>query len=179
VNSETHLKTWNAYQRAWGPVHEAEREELLRSSVGDNILYTDPSSQTHGLQELMVRIAQSQQKFTGAYFRNDSFLEHHDQGLFLWTMYDKDGRAFVKGVASAALAPMADLFRQRASSKHRRIRLERTACLALDGCRQAEHAGQQRPSGRLRRSGDCREAHYEIAEHCRMGVSIAWQAATS
>jgi len=45
----------------------------------------------------MVRIAQSQQKFTGAYFRNDSFLEHHDQGLFLWTMYDKDGRAFVKG----------------------------------------------------------------------------------
>ena len=43
------------------------------------------------------RIAQSQQKFTGAYFRNDSFLEHHDQGLFLWTMYDKDGRAFVKG----------------------------------------------------------------------------------
>ena len=92
-----HLKTWNAYQRAWGPVHETEREELLRSSVSDNILYTDPSSQTHGLQELMVRIAQSQQKFTGAYFRNDSFLEHHDQGLFLWTMYDKDGRPFVKG----------------------------------------------------------------------------------
>ena len=97
MNSEIHLKTWNAYQRAWGPIHETEREELLRSSVSDNILYTDPSSQTHGLQELMVRIAQSQQKFTGAYFRNDSFLEHHDQGLFLWTMYDKDGRAFVKG----------------------------------------------------------------------------------
>src|ERR1700722_18546546 len=62
VNSEIHLKTWNAYQRAWGPVHETEREELLRSSVSDNILYTDPSSQTHGLQELMVRIAQSQQQ---------------------------------------------------------------------------------------------------------------------
>ncbi len=71
MNSEIHLKTWSAYQRAWGPIHETEREELLRSSVSDNILYTDPSSQTHGLQELMVRIAQSQQKFTGAYFSRE------------------------------------------------------------------------------------------------------------
>ncbi|HVX79159.1 MAG TPA: nuclear transport factor 2 family protein [Bradyrhizobium sp.] len=99
MNSEIHLKTWNAYQRAWGPVLETEREELLRSSVSDDILYTDPSSQIHGLHELMVRIAQSQRTFTGAYFRNDSFLEHHNEGLFSWTMYDKDGRVFVKGTS--------------------------------------------------------------------------------
>jgi hypothetical protein len=76
-----------------------EREELLRSSVSDDILYTDPSSQTQGLKELMIRIAQSQQRFTGAYFRNDRFIEHHDLGLFLWTMYDKDGSVFVKGTS--------------------------------------------------------------------------------
>jgi hypothetical protein len=99
MNNDTHLKTWNAYQRAWGPVHETEREELLRASVGEDVLYTDPSYQTHGLQELMARIAQSQQKFAGAYFKNDSFLEHHDQGLFLWTMYDREGRVFVKGTS--------------------------------------------------------------------------------
>jgi hypothetical protein len=97
MNSEIHLKTWNAYQRAWGPVHESERAELLQGSVSDDILYTDPASQTHGVQELIARIAQTQQKFAGAYFRNDSFLEHHDQGLFLWTMYDGEGRVFVKG----------------------------------------------------------------------------------
>jgi hypothetical protein len=97
VNNEIHLKTWNTYQRAWGPVQETEREELLRATVSEDILYTDPSSQTRGLQELFVRIGQSQQKFTGAYFKNDSFLEHHDQGLFLWTMYDVEGRIFVKG----------------------------------------------------------------------------------
>jgi hypothetical protein len=97
MNSETHLKTWNAYQRAWGPVDESERAELLRGSVSDDILYTDPASQTHGVQELIVRIAQTQQRFAGAYFGNDSFLEHHDQGLFFWTMYDGEGRVFVKG----------------------------------------------------------------------------------
>ncbi|MBK3662217.1 nuclear transport factor 2 family protein [Bradyrhizobium diazoefficiens] len=97
MNNEVHLKTWNAYQRAWGPVDETEREELLRASVSEDILYTDPSSQTRGLQELFARIGQSQQKFTGAYFKNDSFLEHHDQALFLWTMYDAEDRVFVKG----------------------------------------------------------------------------------
>ena len=97
MNSETHLKTWNEYQRAWGPVHESERAELLRGSVSDDILYTDPASQTHGVQELITRIAQTQQRFAGAYFGNDSFLEHHDQGLFFWTMYDGEGRVFVRG----------------------------------------------------------------------------------
>ena len=99
MNSEIHLKTWNIYQRAWGPVHESEREELLRASVSEDILYTDPSSQTHGLQELVARIAQSQAKFAGAYFKNDSFLEHHDLGLFLWTMYDRNGQVFVRGTS--------------------------------------------------------------------------------
>jgi hypothetical protein len=99
MNSEIHLKTWNIHQRAWGPVHETEREELLRLSVSEDILYTDPSSQAHGLQELMARIAQSQQKFTGAHFKHDSFLEHHDLGLFRWTMYDGDGQVFVRGTS--------------------------------------------------------------------------------
>jgi len=99
MNSEIHLKTWIVYQRAWGPVHESEREELLRSSVSEDILYTDPSSQTRGLKELMARIAQSQAKFAGAYFNNDSFLEHHVHGLFRWTMYDRDGEVFVRGTS--------------------------------------------------------------------------------
>lgn len=99
MNSDMHLKTWNTYQRAWGPVQEAEREELLRASVSDDVVYTDPSSHTRGVQQLMNRIAESQRKFTGAVFRNDSFLEHHDQGLFLWTMYDGEGRVFVKGTS--------------------------------------------------------------------------------
>src|SRR3981189_3756372 len=43
VNSEIHLKTWNAYQWVWGPIHETDPEQLLRTSVSDNILYTDPS----------------------------------------------------------------------------------------------------------------------------------------
>jgi len=70
---------------------------LIEQSVAADCLYTDPGSQIQGRDALMIRISQTQLKFPGAYFRNDSFLEHHEQGLFRWTMYDGIGRVFVKG----------------------------------------------------------------------------------
>lgn len=74
MNSGACLKTWNTYQSAWGPIEEAERRELLAQSVADDILYTDPGSQTHGAAALAERIAASQRQFPGAHSRNDSFL---------------------------------------------------------------------------------------------------------
>jgi hypothetical protein len=99
MNDPAHLKTWNVYQSAWGPVDEEERRRLLGISVADDMLYTDPVSQARGLGPLVARIGQSQERFAGAYFRNDSFLEHHDQGLFQWTMYTKNGDVFVRGTS--------------------------------------------------------------------------------
>ena len=95
MNSESHLRTWNVYQAAWGPVSNAERRDLLARSVSDRIIYTDPGSQVEGVDALAERIAQRQARFAGFTFRNASFLEH----LFHWTMYDTDGAAFVKGVS--------------------------------------------------------------------------------
>lgn len=97
MNNQDHLNTWNIYQSAWGPVSEDERRERLSRSVSDTIVYTDPGSQVEGVDALATRIAASQEKFAGYTFRNDSFLEHHGQGLFHWTMYDASGAVFVKG----------------------------------------------------------------------------------
>ena len=99
MNSETVLETWKIYQSAWAPIDDAERHDLLARSVSEDILYTDPASQVRGVDALAVRIAASQRRFAGATFRNDSFLEHHGQGLFQWTMYDADGAVFVKGAS--------------------------------------------------------------------------------
>ena len=97
MNDEARLKIWNTYQAAWGPLDEAERRRLLEQSVALDCVYTDPASQVHGRDALMARISQSQLKFPGAHFKNDSFLVHHEQGLFRWTMYDGRGQVFVKG----------------------------------------------------------------------------------
>ena len=97
MDSEACLRTWNLYQSAWGPIPEAERRELLAQSVSEEIVYTDPASQVEGVEALAERIAASQAKFAGSRFKNDSFLEHHGQALFQWTMYDAEGAVFVKG----------------------------------------------------------------------------------
>ena len=70
---------------------------MLAQSVSDAISYTDPASQVEGVRALAARITASQARFPGCRFQNDSFLEHHDQALFNWTMYDADGAVFVKG----------------------------------------------------------------------------------
>ena len=97
MNSEAHLETWNTYQAAWGPISEVERRELMTRSVSDTIIYTDPASQVQGVHALAERIVASQARFPGCRFQNDSFLEHHDQALFHWTMYNAEGAVFVKG----------------------------------------------------------------------------------
>jgi len=136
-----------------GPIHETEREELLRSSVSDNILYTDPSSQTHGLQELMVRIGAIAAEVHGRILQKRQLSRASRPGTLPLDMYDKDGRAFVKGSSFGRFGTMADSFRQRASSKHRRTRLERTACPALDGCPRLSTLASSVQAGGLRRSG--------------------------
>ena len=101
MNSEECLRTWNTYQAAWGPISDAHRLELLAQSVSDAIVYTDPVSQVEGRQALVQRIAASQARFPGCRFQNGSFLEHHGQALFHWTMYDATGSAFVTGSSFA------------------------------------------------------------------------------
>jgi hypothetical protein len=101
MNGEAYLATWNTYQSAWGPLDEAQRRQLLARSVADDIVYTDPGSQTQGIDALAERIGRSQRTYPGARFQNDSFLAHHGQGLFKWTMYDGQGSVFVKGTSYA------------------------------------------------------------------------------
>lgn len=101
MNDEKHLNTWNVYQSAWAPISDAQRRELLAQSVSDDVVYTDPATRVHGVEALAERIAMSQEQFPGARFRNDSFLEHHDQGLFQWTMLNGEGTDAVMGTSFA------------------------------------------------------------------------------
>ena len=101
MNGGRHMEIWNVYPSAGAPIGDAERRERLGRSVAGDILYTDPVSQTQGIDALVGRIGESQRRFPGAHFRNDSFFEHHDQGLFHWTMLDSEKAEVVKGTSYA------------------------------------------------------------------------------
>lgn len=97
MSSDDHLRTWEQYQSAWGPITEEQRRRLLVASTADDCVYMDPSSQCTNRDELVTRIEASQQRYPGATFENDELLSHHDQALSSWTMYDGQGKRFVEG----------------------------------------------------------------------------------
>lgn len=101
MRQEAYLSTWNMYQAAWSDISDSERQKLLTRSVAENCVYTDPTSECHGHKELIAKIKRSQQLRPGVSFKNDKFLDHHDQGLSHWTMYDASGKAILTGMSYA------------------------------------------------------------------------------
>ena len=99
--NEEYLATWKRYQAAWSNISSEERKTLLSGSVAADAVYSDPTNVCHGLQELIAKIEQSQQKTPGAVFENTKFLTHHQQGLSNWTMRNKEGAALATGSSYA------------------------------------------------------------------------------
>ena len=95
--NEEYLATWKRYQAAWSDISSEERKTLLSGSVAADAVYTDPTNECHGLQQLIAKIEQSQQKTPGATFENTKFLTHHQQGLSSWTMRSKEGATLATG----------------------------------------------------------------------------------
>ena len=94
------LTTFETYQSAWrSNITAAERQRRLEASVVEDCDYCDPGFECRGYAELLVKMDDSKQRFPGATFRVDSFLEHHDQAVANWTMFDGVGAEFVKGAS--------------------------------------------------------------------------------
>lgn len=62
------LKNWNAYQAAWADISTEERRAMVTASISPVVVYTDPTSVSHGYDELTAKMVQTQQRFPGATF---------------------------------------------------------------------------------------------------------------
>lgn len=101
MTDETKLTTWASYQAAWSDIADDERRALLAKSVDERCIYSDPTDSCDGVNTLIAHIEQSQKKMPGAHFRNDKFLDHHDQGLSEWTMFNGEGTVVATGTSYA------------------------------------------------------------------------------
>lgn len=102
MSDEKKLETWKTYQAAWSDMPDDERRSLLSKSVADDCVYSDPTSSCDGVDALVTHIEGSQRKMPGARFRNDKFLDHHQQGLSEWTMFDGKGTEVATGTSYAS-----------------------------------------------------------------------------
>lgn len=95
------LETWDTYQSAWAEMAPEDRRGLLARSVADDCVYSDPTSHCEGVDALIAKIEDSQVNVPGATFRNDKLVDHHDEGLSNWTMFDGNGDVFATGTSYA------------------------------------------------------------------------------
>ena len=103
MTDQTHELIWKTYQDAWADIPAAERQQLLHQSVAQDCTFTSPTSDGKGLQELTATIEQFQKQFPGATFQTHKMIQHHQQALAEWIMYDKQGIEFLAGKSYARL----------------------------------------------------------------------------
>ena len=83
------------YLNAFAHPAPAEQERLLRSSVADDLVFTNPGVEGRGVGNLLAHIARFQKKFPGGYFRTHWFRQQHGQMLSEWTQFNQDGSEFL------------------------------------------------------------------------------------
>ena len=90
TNTDTHFVFIN-YLEAFATTSHAERERLLRSSLAENVVYTNPGVEGSGIDNLLRYIEGFQKKFPGGRFRMTWLRQQHGQALAEWTQLDQGG----------------------------------------------------------------------------------------
>ena len=94
--TEAGLKeTFQAYLDAFAATSPAEQERLLRSSVAEDVVYTNPGAEGRGRENLLKHIGAFQQRFPGHHFRANWFRQQHGQLLSEWTQVGQAGEDLV------------------------------------------------------------------------------------
>jgi len=95
MTNKTLQQLWKTYQDAWADIAESDRERLLKRSVAEEIVYTNPLAEGQGLANLVRHVGEFQAQFPGAYFKTNKLIDQHGQLLAEWTMFNKDGSEFL------------------------------------------------------------------------------------
>jgi hypothetical protein len=81
------------YLNAFAQDSPVEQEQLLNSSVAEDVVFTNPGVNGRGRSSLLAHASSFQKKFPGGYFRVNWFRYQHGQLLSEWTQYDQQGTA--------------------------------------------------------------------------------------
>ena len=80
-----------------------KREQLMRASVAEDVLFSNPGVSGKGLGAVLSHIAQFQEKFPGSKFRINWMRQQHGQVLAEWTQTNQDGSEFLTAHSYARL----------------------------------------------------------------------------
>jgi SnoaL-like protein len=97
MTANTQEQLWNAYMDAFAAAETEERERLLKQSVSDDVVFTNPGGEGRTREGLSKHIADFRTKMPGCHFKTDRLISHHGECLAVWSMYKQDGAKVATG----------------------------------------------------------------------------------
>jgi SnoaL-like domain len=86
--SDPRVKTYQTYLSAWSAIADIERERLLRESVTDAIVFTNPTQTRRGVPDVIAHLREFQIHSPGGSFRMIEMLGYDTHGIATWQFFD-------------------------------------------------------------------------------------------
>ena len=94
---------FETYLGAFAERSPVRREQMLRSSVAENIDFSNPGVHSAGMNNLLAHIVRFQDKYPGNYFVVNWIRQQHGQVLAEWRQIASDGLSFITAHSYARL----------------------------------------------------------------------------
>jgi hypothetical protein len=91
--SDPRVKTYETYLSAWSKIPDEERARLLRESLSESIVFTNPMKTRRGLADVAEHLQGFQQRSPGGCFRLNEMLGWERHGIATWQLVDAQGQA--------------------------------------------------------------------------------------
>jgi SnoaL-like domain len=95
--TQNKVQTYERYLAAWSAVPDEERERLLRGSVAEDVLFSNPQQVRHGIGEVVEHLEAFQKRSPGGSFQMNNMIGWADHGLAEWQLFDGEGKAGFSG----------------------------------------------------------------------------------
>ncbi len=95
--SDKRVQTYDLYLAAWSAVPDDERARMLRESLPEQIVFTNPQQTRHGLSELAEHLEGFQVRQPGGSFRQNSMVGWGNYALAEWQLVDAKGEPGFSG----------------------------------------------------------------------------------
>src|SRR5688572_22278751 len=82
--SDARVKTYGTYLSAWSEIPDQERARLLRESLSESIVFTNPMRTRRGLADVAEHLQGFQQRSPGGSFRLNEMLGWDRHGIATW-----------------------------------------------------------------------------------------------
>lgn len=94
---QPYADTYELYLNAWGPIARDERVDLLRRSLAETIVFTNPTQVRRGIDDIVAHLEGFQQRTPGGRFRMNNMVGWGIYGLAEWQLVDRDGQPGFSG----------------------------------------------------------------------------------